>query len=172
MVRQSARQLIEDPRRFDVLSGAWILASNDENSIMTYKSVKYRLGLSEDYPLKELIKSRGELFRIGIPDWRLNKWKTQMVEGKHLPSWVRELEDEKHRNESIRSLSSEDVFRSQFRAEPAADRSLVDTLDWGLNHIDRLRRASLESKAQSAKSWQMWLVFGTSVAGIAVTLLF
>lgn len=171
MVNEATRQPIEDPGRFDVLSGVWILASNDENPIMTYQSVNYRLGLSADYPLKELVKSRGELFRIGVPDWRLNRWKSQMLEGKHLPSWVRDIENEADRMEVIRSLSSDSVFRSQFRVESTAKKSPIDTLDWGLRHIDRLRRASLESKAQTAKSWQMWLIFSTSLAGIAVTVL-
>jgi hypothetical protein len=63
------------------------------------------------------------------------------------------------------------VFRSQFRVEDNAPRATLEVIDWGLQHIDRLRKASYEAKDKSAKSWQMWLVFGASLLNIAATII-
>jgi len=48
---------------FDILSSVWILACNDENPIITYKGIKHRLNIEDNYNLKKLILSRGDLFR-------------------------------------------------------------------------------------------------------------
>lgn len=78
---KQARTSIREPDVFDILSAIWILSCNDENPIMTYRSIKYRLGLPENYDAKGLIESRGELFRKGVPQNRL-------VSGaKHLKSY-------------------------------------------------------------------------------------
>ncbi len=41
---------------------------------------------------------------------------------------------------------------------------------WGLEHIDRLRKARLEARDPSVKSWQLWLVFAVGVLNIVATL--
>ena len=83
--------------------------------------------------------------------------------GKHLPSWIRDVDDETTKKSAIEALSPEDVFRSQFRAEYDAPKSSVEVIDWGLQHIDRLRKASLEYQEQTAKRWEIWLVFLVSI---------
>jgi len=156
---------------FDILSATWILASNDENPSMTYEGIRYRLGLPADYDIKGLIQSHGELFRKGVPSRRLERWKEQMRLDKHLPSWIRDIDDETTRKKTIEALSPEDVFRSQFRAEYDAPQSSVEVIDWGLQHIDRLRKASLEYREQTAKRWEIWLVFLVSILNIIVSIL-
>jgi hypothetical protein len=169
-MKKQVRKVIKDIDELDVLSGVWILASNDENPIITYESVRYRLGLASDYPVTELIRSRGELFRMGVPEWRLGEWKDEMSLGKSLPSWLREIESKDERDAKIKSLRSQDVFRSQFRAGYDAPKSTVSIIEWGLTHIERIRKARLEEREQTAKSWQIWLVFITSIMGIIVSL--
>ena len=156
---------------FDVLSATWILASNDENPSMTYEGVKYRLGLPQDYDIRGLIQSHGELFRKGVPSRRLDRWKEQMRLDKHLPSWIRDIDDETVRVETIEALKPEDLFRSQFRAEYEAPQSSVEVIEWGLQHIDRLRKASLEYREQTAKRWEIWLVFVVSILNMVVSIL-
>jgi len=155
---------------FDILSATWILASNDENEIVTYEGINYRLGLPRNYNIKGLIQSRGELFRRSVPRYRLEEWKQDMLLGKHLPPWILEIEDRAERKKEIDSLTPDDVFRSQFRAGKNAPRSPVEIIDWGLQHLDRLRKASLEAHEQYAKSWQIGLVFIVGVINIVVTI--
>jgi hypothetical protein len=81
-----------------------------------------------------------------------------MLLGQHLPSWIRAIEDENIRREKIQSLTPDDVFRSQFRAEPKASRSPIEIIDWGLQHIDRLRKAGSEAREEKAKKWtNLWM---------------
>ena len=162
------RMAIREPDIFDILSAAWILASNDENPIMTYEGITQRLNLPKEFDVRKLIQCRGELFRRGVSYYRLREWKQQMLEGKHLPSWIEDIEDETARKKRIQSLSYDDVFRSQFRAQRDAPRSEVQIIEWGLQHIDRLRKANVEAQEQTAKSWQMWLLFAVSILNTAL----
>jgi hypothetical protein len=107
---------------------------------------------------------------MGVPEWRLGEWKDEMSLGKSLPSWLREIESKDERDAKIKSLRSQDVFRSQFRAGYDAPKSTVSIIEWGLTHIERIRKARLEEREQTAKSWQIWLVFITSIMGIIVSL--
>lgn len=157
------------PDDFDILSAVWILASNDENPMITYNSVIYRLGLSDDYDMRNLIAKHGELFRRGVLQSRLNNWKQQMRENKRLPSWIRDIEDQAERQAAIDNLTTNDIFRSQFRAEREAPKSPVEIIDWGLKHIDRLRQAKLETYRQVAQRWEIWLVFTVGILNMIVT---
>jgi hypothetical protein len=158
-----------EPDNFDILSATWILACNDENNILTYEGLRYRLGLAESYPISELVKKRRDLFRLEIPKSQLAEWKEEMARGQRLPVWIREKNLDQRAN-VIASLSSADGFRSQFRAGTRAEKSDINILDWGLQHIERLRKAQLDINQKSAKSWQMWLVFVVSFLNILVTL--
>lgn len=71
---------------------------------------------------------------------------------------------------AIDALNQKDVFRSQFRASRGAPKSQVEIVSWGLEHIDRLRKSKIAARDASAKSWQMWLVFGVGVANIIATI--
>jgi t-SNARE complex subunit (syntaxin) len=68
-------------------------------------------------------------------------------------------------------LSADDVFRSQFRTETDAPPSSLDVLSWGLQHIERLRKANLEAREEAIKRWQLWSVIILSIVNIVVTLL-
>jgi hypothetical protein len=138
---------------FDILYAIWILASNDENPIMTYRSIKYRLGLPNAYDIKELVRKRAELFRRGIPVQRLKEWKDALLAGRHLPSWIRDIEDKSVQKATIESLTADDVFRSQFRPERDAPQSEIQIIDWGLQHIERLRKASAQAREERMKRW-------------------
>ena len=49
----------------DLVSAIWILASNDETSLITYRGIQYRLDLPTAFDIKALIARRPELFRPG-----------------------------------------------------------------------------------------------------------
>ncbi len=168
---QQNRAIIKEPDAFGILSAIWVLACNDESEIMTYEGIWHRLNLPKDFDVKGLIQSHGELFRRGLPRYRLREWKEAMLAGHRRPSWILDIEDPGVQKQTIEGLTSDDVFRSQFRAEKDAPRSSIEIIDWGLQHIDRLRKASLEAHEQSAKSWQMWLVFGVSILNIIVAVI-
>ena len=120
---------------------------------MTYQGIKYRLGLPDDSSVKHLVQSRAEMFRAGLPAHRLTEWKAVLTSGKHRPSWIRDIEDRATQRAAIDALTFEDVFRSQFRAERDAPKSPVEIIDWGLEHIDRLRKASIEAREEKGKRW-------------------
>jgi hypothetical protein len=75
------------------------------------------------------------------------------------------------RAEAIKKLTSENVFRSQFRAEDDAPRSPIEIIDWGVQHIERLRRADLEKNERTARSWEIWLVFGVGILNVIATVI-
>jgi hypothetical protein len=168
----------EDVEELDIVSAIWILASNDETSLITYEGIRYRLGLSPDFDVRKLVQKRGELFRAGARRSHLEGWRNEMLAGRQLPSWIRAITDSAEREKTIRALTVNDVFRSQFRASGSADgppwradRSPIEVMKWGLEHIDRMRKAKLEARETTAKSWQMWLVFGAAVLSIATQIL-
>jgi hypothetical protein len=103
-----------------------------------------------------------------MPQSSLDPWKNDMLAGKRLPAWIRATSGPE-RAALITALKTEDGFRSQFRAESAAPKSEVAIIEWG-NHIEGLRKARSEAREATAKSWQMWLVFGVLVCGIAATI--
>jgi len=159
----ASRTEIDD---LDTLSAIWILASNDENPLISYKGIVYRLGLPADYDVKAVVASRPELFRPGATEARIEAWKVKMRTGRSLPGWVKAIENGAERSAAIEAICFNDVFRSQFRAHSDAQKSPIEIIKWGLDHLDRLRKAKAEAKDASAKKWQMWLVFWVSFLGV------
>lgn len=156
----------------DLLSSIWIMACNDENHLITYKGVTHRLDLPQDFNVRSLIKKRPELFRHGASKSVLEDWKKKMLERLNsAPVWIKAMQSDHERLQAIETLSSDDIFRSQFRAQRASERSPIEIITWGLEHLDRLRKAKLEEREATAKSWQMWLVFGVSLLGIVVSVI-
>ena len=155
--QKPTRSTIKGSDEFDILSAIWILASNDEDSIITYEGIKYRLDLPEALDIRGLVQSHGELFRRRVTAHQLEELKRDMLAGKRLPSWIRDIKDPSDRNATIQKLATHDAFRSQFRTEENAPRSDIEIIDWGLQHIDRLRKASIEHREQKAK-WRVILL--------------
>jgi hypothetical protein len=120
--------------------------------------------------LEGLISQHGELFRLGLPHSQLNQWKDEMRKGSGLPGWIRAA-TQTDRMKLIEELSPADGFRSQFRSNARAAKSDVAVIEWGLGHIERLRKARGEARAATAKSWQMWVVFAASVLGTVATVI-
>jgi hypothetical protein len=159
------------PDDYALLSAIWILACNDENNLITYKGIQHRLGLPKDYDVRGLVVQHGELFRQGMPASKLEEWKEDMRHGKRRPAFIRRAESDELRNRLIDTLQPSDGFRSQFRAETNAPRSEVVVIEWGLGHVERLRKAHYEARDATAKSWQIWLVFAASLLGVAATII-
>jgi len=47
----------------------------------------------------------------------------------------------------------------------------MPVIEWGLSHLDRIRQGRIAYRDATAKSWQMWLIFGVGLANVAVSLL-
>ena len=60
-MKNQKRITLKETDVFDILSATWILASNDENEIITYEGIKNRLNLPANYNVKEIIQSRRAL---------------------------------------------------------------------------------------------------------------
>jgi hypothetical protein len=158
------------PDVFDMVSATWVFSCNDENPIITYEGLRHRLNVDSSFDVKALVAGRGDLFRLGAPRRRLEEWKEQMRADRQLPSWIRDVTEDTLRQKLIDGLSSDDVFRCQFRAEDAAPKVPLEVLKFGLEHIDRLRKVHSEAHEKSAKSWQMWLIFSVGLLNIAATI--
>jgi len=157
---------VPEPDNLDLLSAIWILASNDENPLITFQGLNHRLGLPANFDVRAIVRSRPELFRPGATDSRVSAWKSELRAGRNYPGWLKAIPNEIDRAAAIERLSADDVFRSQFRAHANAEKSPIEIIKWGLEHLDRLRKAKAEEKDASVKRWQMWLVFWVSVAGV------
>ncbi len=161
--------MLTDVEELDLISAIWIMASNDENHLMTYKSIRYRLGLADDFNVEALIRRRPELFRLGANQNDLDAWKVKMLDDQKLPSWIRKISDLEIKKQTILSLTVHDLFRSQFRATTkAGERSPIEIIKWGLEHLDRIRKARSEAKDVNVKASQVWLVFFVALLGLLV----
>src|SRR3990172_7246873 len=117
----------DTPDEFAILTATWILASNDENPLMTYTGINYRLDLPSNYDIRRLINSRGELFRRGVQDFRLEEWKRKMLPSSaSRPLWIRELGNEETQIVAINRLTPDEIFRSQFRPTSGAEKSPIE----------------------------------------------
>jgi hypothetical protein len=151
------------------LAAVWIIACNDDSAAITYQGLVHRLDLPSHYDIQSLVHKHPELFRRGMRERTLERWKEEMRAGKNVPPFIREAKSELQQ-QMIDSLGPKDGFRSQFRAGLNAPRSEVPVIEWGLNHIERLRKARSEAREATAKSWQVMLVFATSVLGVLATI--
>jgi hypothetical protein len=142
---------IEQIDQLDALSAIWILSCIDENPILTYRGIVDRLNLDEKLDVPALVSSRRELFRPGVLKSRLEDWKQQMREGKNLPGWILEIKDGAERTKVIDGLRRSDVFRNQFRVLRNAPKCDLEIIDWGLQHLDRLRKGALEARDEKIK---------------------
>ncbi len=166
---------ITPPEEFGILTATWILASNDKDPLMTYRGIQQRLQLDE-YPIEEIkavIQARGELFRKRVPKTYLKSWKQQMLSGKHLPTWMLDM-DKLERPKLIDDLGLDDVFISQFRADDQqpswSNGTSSEIIDWGLQHIERIRKASLEARDEYTKKWQLWTLIIASAINIVISI--
>jgi hypothetical protein len=147
----------------DVLSATWILSCNDENPIITYKGISSRLNLPDTFDVRKLVQSRRELFRPGILRSRLDAWKERMKNGRGIPGWISEIEDKTARDKVIDDLTQDDVFRNQFRTQDGAPKCSIEIMDWGLNHIDRLRKSRADERETRLKRWGTVVIPAVSI---------
>jgi hypothetical protein len=169
--KESAMRETDDPDSFDILSAIWIMTNRDEQPLMFYGDVAYRLERSED-EMKDLVEGQKELFRLGLPKGRLNEWKcNKLVQagfpaeeapeewqcskynlqpGKTFPAWLDEKTGQKKELGQVRNalneIGEDDIFRSQWRLrkdDPAAPQGIIE---WGLAYLDRRRKARLEAQ--------------------------
>jgi hypothetical protein len=161
----------DDLEELDLISAVWILASNDENHLVTFEGIRERLGLDASADVRALVLKRRELFRPGAPPGELDSWKVAMRAGSRVPTWIKLIADSEEKKRAIEDLSDRDVFRSQFRVGTGAPVSQIEVVTWGLEHLDRIRKGRIASREASAKSWQMWLVFAVAVANIIISLI-
>ncbi|HET6232774.1 MAG TPA: hypothetical protein VFE05_22050 [Longimicrobiaceae bacterium] len=162
-------ETFEAVEEYGRLAAIWVLSCNDENPAMSYLGIMHRVGLPNRAAAEALVHARPELFRKRLPAPRLEAWKTEMMQNKRLPRWLREKE-EKERKEIIAALTPEDFFRNQFRTAPDAPVTSVELLDWGLEHIDRLRKAAVDAADEHFKRVQTFVIpmLSTAVAVAAV----
>ncbi|MDT4898058.1 MAG: hypothetical protein QOH25_3135 [Acidobacteriota bacterium] len=170
MIAQKMESEVSDD--LDILSSIWIFSCNVDDPIIMYEVVENRINPPASVNVRELVHSRGELFRRTIPPHRLEAWKQEMLKGKHLPSLLRNIEDEPLRKKKIEAITSDDVFTNQYRVDSSDNAPLapVEILDWGLKHIDRLREARIEKREESYRKWgSKWLpLLSTLVALVTV----
>jgi hypothetical protein len=61
----------------DTLSSIWVMACRDESPVLTAFSVAYRLRGIAPEEVIELVKSRQELFRLGLTRGQSRNWKSR-----------------------------------------------------------------------------------------------
>jgi hypothetical protein len=86
-------------------------------------------------------------------------------------AWFRESESTQHRDAKINALTAEDGFRSQFRAGEIAPRSPIEIIEWGLQHVERLRKTDAEAQEQKTKKWaSLWVPILSSVIALTAVI--
>jgi hypothetical protein len=120
---------------------------------MTYRGIVDRVGSTEEN-VRRLVFRRRELFRTGAPETRLDRWKSDMKKGIRIPNWIR---DQQEQARAIDDLTPNDVFRNQFRVEDKAKKSDLEIIEWGLQHVERLRKADTEHRQEAKARWALIL---------------
>ncbi|THF85911.1 hypothetical protein E7T09_15500 [Deinococcus sp. KSM4-11] len=126
---------LEDYR---ILVATWIMSCNDQIPMMTYKGIAKRLDVNEQKVIS-LIKEYPELFRQRTPNSITQFWKDQMKTGNLLPAWIRDIDTNIEREKAIQELTSDDIFRSQFRTKRDSPASEMEILKWGLEYLKSMR---------------------------------
>jgi hypothetical protein len=147
------------------LPSIWLLSCLDENAILTYKGIVDRLHLPEE-DVKALVQISRGLFRVGIPEARLDTWKNKMKGTKKFPNWINALEDEAAKTKAINDLRTDDVFRNQFRLGDNAPKCSIEIIDWGLNHIDRLRTSVAQAREAQVRFWGTIITLGSVIVAL------
>jgi hypothetical protein len=152
-----------------LVSAIWILSCNDPIPTMTYDYILKRLGLNEE-EVKELIKNHKELFSTSIsPNWR-EAWKNKMLKGELLPSRIASKTDPTEKKKEIEELVKKDLFRSQFRLSCSASITPIEITKWGLEHIEKTRKAQNEVKEEWWKKLkEIWIPLVSIFASIIIS---
>lgn len=131
---------------YGILPVLWILVCNHEIPFLLYSSAKIRLNLPKAFDLKKLVKKHGELFLQNCSPSDLEIWKTEMLNGKNLPIGIKEIKDDNEKKTKITLLKPSDIFSFQFRSDLNAPPSDLKIIDWGLEYIEKIRKAELEKR--------------------------
>jgi hypothetical protein len=132
--------------KYKKLTAIWVLSCNDEPAVMTYESIKQRIGNTNIDEVRNLVKEFPELFQITIPEKHLVNWKNQMRDGQNRSKWIA-----KEGSKVISQLQLNDVFRNRFRNSNSAKPVDKSILEWGFNYIN-------EIVLKKEKEKQHWLV--------------
>jgi hypothetical protein len=162
-----------DADRFDTLSAIWMMANRDEQPLMFYGDVAYRLRRPNEDKLKEYVREAPELFRLGVPKWRLHEWrcnklvqagfstedaptewrcnKRELDKKKGFPAWLEKKTGPERDVEKVvkvlEEIGENDVFRSQWRVgRDDKVASPIEVVEWGFEYLDRRRQARLEAQ--------------------------
>lgn len=146
--------MIDKTSHLEIVSAAWIIASNDPIALIHYDKLKERLSLeNDDFNLKNLIARHGELFKFEGLEKDVNAWKEAMKGGEKLPPYIKRLDKGPERNKAIDEIQESDFFRSRFRNTYDAPRSDITIINWGLEHVNRIRTLLVEEKKN-----KFWLI--------------
>ena len=155
---------------FDILTSVWILSCNDENPVISYEGIRYRLNLDKDYDLTGLVENRRELFRTSMPMVRFKLFKDKLKNNWTKYDWLKQYNEDK-RKEIINNLSPQDLFRCQFRVKDNAEKAPLEIIDWGLKHIDTLRKAEIETSDYKSKKWtNIWIPLASLIVALSAVL--
>lgn len=155
------RRKIKGPVEFDIISAIWILACTDQDPLITYRGIVHRLdteGLTEA-DVRSLVRSRAELFSTVISNQWLYEWQRWIIDESHYPRWIIDEFREKHlQTQAVETIKREDVFRSQLRTYDKQGPCDIEQTSWGIEHIDRLRKANVEARQQRLSMWTGFIV--------------
>jgi hypothetical protein len=150
-----------EPDDLDVTSAIWMLSCNDADSIITYRGIAHRLRLYDwDVErIKQVVRGRAELFSPVVSSRWFHDWKTWVKQGGHYPGWVLDVGGKADRDKAIDDLTTQDVFRCQFRndnrspgiTDPCVPTCTPDQVKLGIELIDRLRKARIEAREERLK---------------------
>jgi hypothetical protein len=162
------------------ISAVWMMACYDQDAIITFEGIVDRLEIDRDYA-RRLVESRPELFsQVVAEDW-MKDWKEWVLNNKpkHYPGWVLKR-PAGQREKSINELKHDkDVFRSQIRTRgdawtdktkpPGAGPVDSKQVALGLEHLDRLRKAGAEERAQFWTRVSIVTAFLVPMSALALT---
>ncbi len=157
----------ENDNVLGLVCAAWILACNDDDERISYRGLQYRLRLPNEQFGRDLVARHAELFRHAVPARRVDSWKVKVRTSGKMPAWIRNIPEGAQREAAIDALTTEDFFRSQFRAQEDAERSDIEIVDWGLSHLERVYKAAAEKKEERTRRFStLWIPLGSMLITI------
>lgn len=136
----------DSPEYFKILSAIWMISNTEECPLILYKQLYISLKISESIDLKGIIQDNREFFKHGSNQKELDIMKTIWKRDGLNPDYLKTSQKSEEVNNNIDKIGTDDVFKSYFRISGCNEKTSIEIINWGVNHIDKLQQAIKDKK--------------------------
>lgn len=153
------------------LFAIWIMASNEKQPIMFYRSLMEKLYFKNEEELREMISNNRELF------WPMSeaviKFFKKHYKANHdfCPRWMSDGKTHEEIDATIDLLQSNDAFTCQFRRNVDDPRCSDEIREWGSNYIEKKWNLEVKANEELHRFWGTLIPAISIIATVLVSVL-